>query len=180
MITTSAERKQAADDIFEQIKDCSTDLNITHNRFIDLFDVHAKENFNFYISEPDNVGNDARMVNVFLSKKTYKREGFLFTISLFKDKDNPDILTANIPAVGHDLWDKDLVKLYGIKFNVEYAADVLQAIYNYLSENLIVYCLNMIKDDAEEIYSSAYVKSLVAKAKQDYAELQLIIQATNI
>jgi hypothetical protein len=65
-------------------------------------------------------------------------------------------------------------------FNVEYAADVLQAIYNYLSENLIVYCLNMIKDDAEEVYNSAYVKSLVAKAKQAYAELQLIIQASSI
>lgn len=180
MITTSAEIKQAADDIFEQIKDCSADLKITHTRFIDLFNVHAQENFNFYIPPPNEVGHVADMVNVFLSKKTYKREGFLFTISLFKDKDNPDILSANIPAVGHDSWDKDCVKLYSIMFNVEYAADVLQAIYNYLSENLIVYCLNMIKDNADEVYNSAYVKSLVAKAKQAYAELQLIVQASSI
>ena len=180
MITTSAERKQVADDIFEQIKDCSVDLKITHNRFIDLFDVHAKENFNFYIPPPEEVGHVADMVNVFLSKKMHKRKGILFTISMFMDENNSDILTANIPAIGHDLWDKDWVKLYGITFNVEYAADILQAIYNYLSENLIVYCLNMIKDDADEVYNSAYVKSLVAKAKQAFAELQLIVQASSI
>ena len=179
MITTTEEREQASNEIFAKIKDCSTKFTITHDRFLDLFDVYA-ENFNFYIPPPANVGHVADMVNVFLSKRTYKRNGFLFTISLFKDKDNPNIISANIPAVGHDLWGRDWIKLYNILFNYEYAKDILPAIYTYLTENLIVYCLNMIKEDAEEIYESKYVKSLIAKAKQDYAELNLIIQASSI
>lgn len=180
MITTTSERQQASNEIFERIKDSSIDLKITHDRFVDLFDVYKNGNFNFYIPPPNEVGHVADMVNVFLSKKTYKREGFLFTISLFVNKSDPDVLVANIPAIGHDLWGRDWVKLHHITFKIEYAADVLQAIHNYLIENLILYCLNMIKEDAEDVYESAYVKSLVAKAKQDYAELQLIIQASSI
>ena len=179
MITTQDERKQVADEIFDKIKDSVPDLKITHDRFVDLFDVR-KEGFNFYIPEPASDDYKVGMVNVFLSKKTYKREGFLFTISLFLDKDNPDLISANIPAVGHDLWGNDWIKLYHIMFNYEYAKDILSAIYDYLTNNLIVYCLNMIKDDAPEVYECAYVKALVAKAKQDYSELQLIIQASSI
>lgn len=177
---TFTERRQVSDEIFDNIKDCSDKFTITHDRFVDLFDVYA-ENFNFYIPPPDNAGHVADIVNDFLAKRTYKRNGFLFTISLFKDKDDPNIISVNIPVIGHDSWgSEDWIMLRGIMFNYEYAKDILPAIYTYLTENLIVYCLNTIKDDSEEIYESDYVKALIVKAKRDYAELKLIIQASSI
>lgn len=72
-----------------------------------------------------------------------------------------------------------------IPFKAANAKDVLYAVYQYYVENPLLHIIDIINfhrnsDVVRKLFADSYFKSLVAKAIQDYAETQLLIQAYNI
>ena len=72
-----------------------------------------------------------------------------------------------------------------LPFNTANAKDVLDAVYQYYTENPLLHIIDIINfhrssDVTKMLFADSYFKSLVAKAIQDFAEMQLIIQACNI
>lgn len=76
-------------------------------------------------------------------------------------------------------------------FKTEMATEMFKEIYEYLSSNPILFILDQFRywavayqglDDFnfEAILKSEYVEQAIAKAKRDYSELKLMIEASNI
>ena len=73
-------------------------------------------------------------------------------------------------------------KLY---FTAKNEKDVLAELFKYHTENPIVRIYDTLdawrsKEKVQAILNNSYVKSLIAKSQQDYADMELLIQASNI
>lgn len=158
----------------------SNDFDIqTNDEYDDMLYVYSKRANAVNFKLDANYAKQEEKLNSYLALAMQRYDNLLFSMDI---SDAGIRITFNVPFIWYYSWG-DPYNGYSsdiCNIKTENAACIIKEIYDYCTNNPIVYCIDNVSVYDTALYKSDLVKVLLKQAESAYAELRLLAKAANI